>query len=270
MREPRNIRIFGLDAVVINWLVLITLGMVTFTGIILLKEFIYHELDIFGGIWSYLPHFDWMVDAHVYSGMSLLGVGLLHILLNLKNEDKELLPKNPAKEIKGVIHSFMYILFLAKRDEMGSHGKYKGHQRLSYIMLVYIIGTIGLSIILMQIEYIHEAGFLIHLALGVHLILIVLYRALLHLRKRDTVHLKAYYLTGKLPEWYVRKYHYLWFRQLVGRTMPEIELPEKKAVAGEDLPEKEKKPVEEVTEKPDKIAKPDGSKEIEIPKEVSA
>ncbi len=271
MRRPRNIKIFGPDAVVINWLVLITLGMVSLTGSILLKEFIFEELDIYGGIFNYIPHFDWLIDAHKYFGLALLAVGALHIILNLNNKEKEILPKNPVREIKGIIHTFMYILFLAKRDEMGSHGKYKGHQRLSYVMLAYMLGTIGFSIVLMQIEYVHEAAFLIHLVLGVHLLLLVIYRAILHLRKKDKVQLKAYYLTGKLPEWYVRKYHYLWYRQLIGRAVVDENLPEKDKKKDGKKDEDPTGEVEEkeVAEKPVEVTEP-AKEEIEVPKEVSA
>ncbi len=217
-REKRDIKIFGLDAVVINWLVLVFLAGVVLTGLLLFKEFLYEELNIYGGIWSYVPHFWWTLEVHVYSGIGLLAVGLLHILLNLKNEEVEIMPRNPAREIKGIIHTMMYILFLAQRDEMGSHGKYKGNQRIAYICFVFILGALGMSAILLQFEFIGEMAPIIHLVLGHMLVLLVIYRALLHLRKRDTVLFKAYFLTGKLPEWYVRKYHYLWYKELIGRV----------------------------------------------------
>lgn len=218
MREKRYIKIFGLDAVVINWLVLVFLAGVVFTGLVLFKEFLYEELDIYGGIWSYFPHFWWTLQVHIFSGFGLLTVGALHLLLNLRNEDVEIMPRNPAREIKGVIHTFMYIIFLAKRDEMGSHGKYKGNQRLAYISLVFILGALGTSAIILQIEFLGEMSIIIHLVLGHMLVMLVMYRALLHFRKRDAVLFKAYFLTGKLPEWYVRKYNYLWYKELMGRV----------------------------------------------------
>ncbi len=233
MREKKEeIKIFGKDAVAINWLVLVLLAGVVISGGILFKEFLFHELDIYGGILNEIPHFSWMIDIHMYSAIGLLGVGLLHVILNIGRKEVEILPKNPAKEIKGVIHTFLFLMFLAPREEMGSHGKYQGHQRLSYIAFIFKVGVLGITAGIMQISFLHEYGFLIHIIMGIFLIWFVFYRGSLHLRKRDKVKFRAYFVTGTLPEWYVRKYHYLWYRELTGRLYqdPPVEIEEVEAV----------------------------------------
>jgi hypothetical protein len=41
------------------------------------------------------------------------------------------------------------------------------------------------------------------------------YHLLLHFRRHDFTNLKSIYITGKIPVWHVKKYHKIWYRDII-------------------------------------------------------
>ena len=128
-----------------------------------------------------------------------------------------MLSKDTNIEFKAMVHSFLYMIFMASREEAGSADKYRDNQRMFYLCTIYTIGLMGISVLIMYLGYLGDLGLLVHIVAGLLLVFLVAMKFAYLIRKRDFVAIKCIMMTGKMPEWYVKKYHFRWYRDIQDR-----------------------------------------------------
>ncbi|MCK5560824.1 MAG: hypothetical protein KAJ51_09540, partial [Thermoplasmata archaeon] len=111
-----------------------------------------------------------------------------------------------------------YLIGFAKREAQTGGERYNGRQRVVYLALVYTMGLSAISGVSMYI--IATEGFfltmfkLTHILANTLIILVFLFHLAINIRHHDSVALKCSFATGKLPVWYIRKNHKIWFIEI--------------------------------------------------------
>lgn len=159
------------------------------------------------------------MDYHMIFGLLLLIIFIVQIATLNRPERKNLVIKRPMRDLKAYIHSFFYLIGFARREEPGGGQQYFGRERLVFLAFVYATGLLGISGILMYMFPLDEAIMsmmnLTH-ALMAGLFAIVLgYHLLMHIRRHDFTNLKCIYITGRIPLWHVKRYHKIWYREII-------------------------------------------------------
>ena len=222
-RKPQDIRRYGSHIVIMNWVFLILISSLIYSGLVLLQDILFEHLNIIGGP-KPLPVF---IDAelyHLYLGIGTILFGAAHILMHITQKEKLIIPKSTTRGMKAVLHTLAHILFLAKRDERGSAEKYKNNVQMAYLAIVYIIGLTSITGMLIYFNVIKGYAISIHLALGCTVVLFAIYWLVYTIRKHDIIALKCSLMTGTMPEWYVKKNYYNWYKSVKGgyKTPPEL------------------------------------------------
>lgn len=228
-----EIRRYGKHIVIMNWIFIILIVPLIYTGLVLLQDFIFHHFHIMGGS-KPIPE---IADAglfHQYFAIGLAIFGLVHILMHIRKKEKPIIPKNFSKSWKDVLYSLSYVFFLAKRDERGRSGKYKNIVKMTYLAAIYIIGLAGITGMLSYFGTIStsesifgilsESTALIHMGTGLIVVLLALFWTGFMIRKMDGVGLRCALLTGTMPIWYVRKNYYNWYKSMGGGYHEPMEL----------------------------------------------
>ena len=212
-RPTRMVRRYGAKVIAIHWLFIITIFPLLVTGLLLLRDWFFEEFHIIG-VDELVPTFEGAAEYHGYFGLAVLAIGLVHILLHIGQKEKPILLKNVSKEWKATVHNIMYIFHMASRDERGAGEKWKANQRMAYASTVYLIALSGLTALFVYMDLLGELSMVLHVLAGVLFLLLSGYRILHLVRNHSGVAWKCVLATGKMPEWYVRKQHFLWYREL--------------------------------------------------------
>lgn len=247
-----SIRRYGTGVIVVHWLLVLLMIPLLLTGLVLMREWAIHEFNIVGA--GELPAiFNYLSEFHAYFGAAILALGLVHFLIHIRQKDRPIIPKNIFSDFKASIHTLFYVFHLASRGERGSAGKYKANQKMVYIGTIYAIALSGLTALLIIIiivlapflgylptfieEVLKDIPLLLHITAGVIILCLVLYRVLYLLRTHDAVSVKCILFTGKMPEWYVKKNHFQWYKQVKGGySVPrEIELKKRDVIPEEEV-----------------------------------
>ncbi len=209
------IKRYGPEVVAIHWLFTITVIPLLWTGLLLTRDWFIHEFHIHG-VDKLVPVFDWVVDYHWYFGVAVLVVGLVHILIHARQKEKHILPRNVGWDLRASIHNILWIFHMVSREERGASHKYKGNQRMTYVATVYVLCLSAITALLVWLDLLGELGLLMHVIAGVLVMFMAAYRILHIIRKHDGVAIKSIYATGKVPDWWAKKNHYLWYRKEKG------------------------------------------------------
>jgi hypothetical protein len=216
MIENGEVRKHSPIVVAENWLFTIVLLILLFFAIPLLRDVIYGELGIYGGI--IIPTPPNALSLHILLGFILIIIGFIHIATHAGQKKKELIMKYPLKDFKEFLHSLFYLIGFAKREAQTGGERYNGRQRVVYLALLYTMGLSAISGVSMYI--IQTEGFfltmfkLTHILANALIILVFLFHLAINIRRHDSVALKCSYATGKLPLWYIRKNHKIWFLEI--------------------------------------------------------
>ena len=156
--------------VYIHWAVIVTFFVLLATSLVLLRDWFWETFKI-RGTEPIIRTPDWAADAHLVLAAIVLLLGLLHVLLHVRQERKYILPTNVQADFDRSVHALRYVLFLSSWEEKGSAHKYRGHQRMAYVITFY---TIALSAITGAIalwgEW-EEMGMLLHVVAGIMVLL---------------------------------------------------------------------------------------------------
>jgi hypothetical protein len=196
---------------------------------------------------------------HLYAAFGILGLGAIHLIVNGGQKEKPIIPKNSMVELKAALYSLMYLVFLTKKQERGSGGKYLKSQRIIYAFTIYVLGLAAITGFLNWAGILGELLLISHITAGVLVILVVVHRIALNIRSRNKVALRSIFATGTMPKWYVKKNHRAWYEEMVGREITESPEPPKPKV-GTKEPSGDKK----TESKPDEVTEVVG-KEISTP-----
>jgi cytochrome b subunit of formate dehydrogenase len=206
---------YGAEVVGAHWLFLIFLIPLLYTGLLLWRDWFAHEFHIYG-INHLFPSFEGMERLHVFAGFALLTVGAAHLLSHYQQREKPILPKNVGVDVAASVQAIFYIFHLSPKPERGAGEKYLRNQRMTYIATIYVIALLGLTAIPLLLDFRNEMTELMHILAGLLMVFLAGYRILYLVRTHDRVAIRSIMRTGTMPEWYVKKNHFLWYRQVKG------------------------------------------------------
>jgi cytochrome b subunit of formate dehydrogenase len=213
-REP-EIERYGAEVIGVHWLFIIFLIPMLYTGLLMWRDWFTHEFHIYG-IDYLFPSFEGMESIHVYTGLIVLAVGGAHLLAHWGQKEKHILPKNVGVDVAASVQAIFYIFHLSPKPERGAGEKYLRNQRMTYIALVYVVALCGITAIPLWLDWVNEMTEIMHILAGLLLVFLSGYRILYLIRIHDTVAMRSILATGTMPEWYVKKHHFLWYKQVKG------------------------------------------------------
>lgn len=206
---------YGAEVIGVHWLFIIFLMPMLYTGLLLWRDWFTHEFHIYG-IDYLFPSFEGMERIHLYTGLAVLTVGAAHLLAHWGQKEKPILPKNVGVDVAASVQAIFYIFHLSPKPERGAGEKWKRNQRMTYIALIYVLALCGLTAIPLLLDWVNEMTELMHILAGLLLVFLSGYRILYLIRTHDRVAIRSIMSTGTMPEWYVKKHHFLWYRQAKG------------------------------------------------------
>ncbi len=194
------------------------------------------------------------------------------MLAHAGQRDKPIMPKMSYIELKAALYSLMFLVFLAKKQERGSGGKYLKSQKIIYAFTVYVLGLAAITGFLYFAEILGEQMLIAHVAAGVLVLLVVIHRIALVVRRHDKVAIKSVLATGSMPKWYVKKNHKVWYEEIVGRGASDAKEPKEpiKTQKPEDGGKMDKEIKEESIASDEKPAKTNSAKEETLEDEKPA
>ncbi len=209
-----KIRIYHPITVLEIWLFTITLGAIAISGLFLIRDWLFSNFGIYGKI--YIPTPKITLDIHIWFGFLLIIIGLFHVVFHflLKNQ-KDILPKRTSSDFKSFLHSGMYLIGLARRENYEESSKFNGRQRIVYAALVYILGLSIISGVIYYFNFILDDLLIVHIIPSGLSIMVLLFHVLITIRNHDLISLKAAFFTGTLPIWYIRKKYKIWYKKLI-------------------------------------------------------
>jgi cytochrome b subunit of formate dehydrogenase len=206
---------YGAEVIGVHWLFIIFLMPMLYTGLLMWRDWFTHEFHIYG-INYIFPSFEGMEKLHMFSGFAVLTVGAAHLLTHMGQREKPILPKNVGVDVAASVQAIFYIFHLSPKPERGAGEKWKRNQRMTYIALIYVIALCGLTAVPLLFNIFREMALLMHILAGLLLVFLSGYRILYLIRTHDRVAIRSIMSTGTMPEWYVKKHHFLWYRQVKG------------------------------------------------------
>ena len=211
------------------WLFTLSIAIVTISGLFLLRDWLFSSLGVYGDV--FIPTPSGSKTIHLCSGGMLVVISLFHILIHLRSKDRSLLPVNTMRDLKSFLHSGMYMIGISRREERGTQGKFNGRQRIVYICLAYIMGLAMITGFLYYFGILGHSVALVHVIPGGLTFMVVLFQFLMMIRNHDAIRLKATFITGKLPMWYIRRNKPLWYEEL---RPARVESTKQKGISGKD------------------------------------
>jgi hypothetical protein len=194
------------------WLFTIVVPLVIISGLFLFRDWLYETFGVYGELYVPTPAHTSLV--HPYSGFALIVIGLLHLLLHFRSTDKSLLPVRTRKYFQDFLHAGFHLIGMSRVEVRGKSGKFNGRQRITYIAFLYIAGLSAITGILYFIGVLGHSLAFVHVLPGGLTFMVVLFQFLIIIRTHDLNALKCRLLTGKLPVWYLRKMHPIWYEEL--------------------------------------------------------
>lgn len=168
-------------------------------------------------------------STHKMLGGSLILLSLFHLFYHSVKSDRQILSKSPLKDIKEFLHSLLFMIGFARKETYITDEKFNSIQKVTYISLVYCGGlSLATGFILVldspasEAKYWDNGILLTHVITSIMIFFIVLYHILITLRKKNWVAMKSIFLHGRIPIWYVKKFHRNWYDKLVneGKITP--------------------------------------------------
>lgn len=213
IQSYNKIRIYHPITVVEIWVFTIVLGVMAISGVFLIRDWLYSNFGVYGRVFIPTPKIT--LDIHIWFGFLLIFLGFFHLVFHLLSKNKkDILPKRTSNDFKSFLHSGMFLIGLARRETYEKSIKFNGRQRIVYTALIYIVGLTIITGFIYYINFISDDLALIHIIPAGFTIMVLLFHVLITIRNHDSIALKAAFLTGKLPIWYVRKNNTILYKKL--------------------------------------------------------
>ena len=134
----REIKRYGREVIHLHWVVMMVYITLAVIALLMLRDWFWDIFKIRGSE-PIVATPEWGVTAHYALAGALLVLGLVHILIHARQRDKPMLPKDLMADFQATVHALRYVLFISTWDEKGAAGKYRGNQRLTYVITFYVI-----------------------------------------------------------------------------------------------------------------------------------
>ncbi|UCD13299.1 MAG: DUF4405 domain-containing protein [Thermoplasmatales archaeon] len=193
------------------WAFTLTLGVVAVSGLFLIRDWLFLNFGVYGD--KLIPTPEGTQNIHIWFGFAFAVLGLFHLAIHIFSKKKDILPKQTLRDFKSFLYSGMYLIRLARRESYGA-GRFYGRQRIIYLALVYILGLTILTGLLYYMNILSSDLVMVHVIPAGLSIMVLLFHFLITIRKHDTIALNCAFISGKLPRWYVRKNHPIWYEQM--------------------------------------------------------
>jgi cytochrome b subunit of formate dehydrogenase len=131
-----------------------------------------------------------------------------------------MLPKDLMADFQATVHALRYVLFISTWDEKGASGKYRGNQRLTYVITFYAIALAAITGGIALGGWWGDVGTTLHVVAAIMVLLVSAFRIVYLLKKRDWIAWRSILVTGRMPAWYVRENHPVWYEQLQATSTP--------------------------------------------------
>ncbi|UCH88608.1 MAG: cytochrome b/b6 domain-containing protein [Thermoplasmata archaeon] len=220
--RKRSVQKYDRPSIVIHWLLLIIVSLLIITGIIPFLNWFFLELNVYEVSFSELPYSS---ELHQILGFIFVVIIIVYFGLYLKTS-KNIVSDNPRKDIKSFNHSLIYLIGLSGRRDKYENDVTMGSQKILFILFLYVIGLVIISGLLLspnaslisgnELEPSFENGlFVTHiLAISLFIILIIIFIGSI-IRRLDLVAIKILLIDGKVPLWYIKKNHRLWYDEIL-------------------------------------------------------
>ena len=216
-----KIQMYKLTTIIEIWAFTLTIGVVAISGLFLMRDWLFLNFGVYGD--KFIPTPEGIQDIHIWFGYVFAVLGLFHVIIHIFSNKKDILSKQTLLDFKGFLHSGMYLIGFARREEYrNTEGRFTGRQRIIYISLVYILGLTTITGLLYYLNFLPSGLSMVHVVPAGLSIMVLLFHFLITLRKHDSIALKATFFARKLPNWYVRKNHPIWYKELISKRKTNI------------------------------------------------
>lgn len=194
------------------WAFTITLGVVAISGLFLMRDWLFLNFGVYGD--KFIPTPGGTQNIHIWFGFALAILGLFHLAIHIFSKKKDILPKKTLWDFKAFLHSGMYLVGLARREGYEASWRFCGRQRIIYLALVYILGLTIITGFLYYMNFFSQDLAIVHIIPAGLSIMVLLFHFLITIRKHDAIALNCAFISGKIPRWYARKNHRIWYEKI--------------------------------------------------------
>jgi len=206
-----KIQIYKPITIIEMWAFTLIIGIVAVSGLFLMRDWLFLNFGIYGD--KFIPTPAGTLNIHIWFGFAFAVLGLFHLAIHIFSKNKDILPKQTLRDFKAFLHSGMYLIGFARREEYQASGRFSGRQRITYLALVYILGLATLTGFIYYTDLLSPDLALVHILPAGLSIMVLLFHFLITIRKHDTVALRCAFIDGKIPRWYARKNNPIWYKE---------------------------------------------------------
>ena len=130
---------------------------------------------------------------------------------------------NTRKDLGGFIHSIYYIVFMVEKIQKTASHKFYGYQKITILLTIFALWMQIFSGLILFTDplagsTVHNIFYrplvLMHF-LGAFLVLfLVIFHIAIIARRLDMYAIKSIFVNGRVPMWYVKKNHRLWYDEI--------------------------------------------------------
>ncbi len=209
----REVTRYDGKVIYMHWAVVLVFIPLLIIALLLLRDWFWETFTIVGTD-PIIPTPSWGEDLHLMLALLLLVLGLVHVLLHIKQEKRPILPTDVMADFQASVHTLKYVFFLSRWDERSGVAKYRGNQRMSYIITFYVIALAAITGMIAAWGGWEDSGTTIHVVSGSLVVLVFIYRMIYTIRKREWIAWRSIFITGRMPIWYVKQTHPKWYEEM--------------------------------------------------------
>lgn len=230
-KMEKTIEKYDNDLIKAHWMILIIIILLYVTGGMPFYNWFMEQMNVAEVSISEIP---FSLYFHQILGIIFTIVIIYYFSLLLKDKDREVVAESLGTDVRSYGQSVKLMLSFSRRKEVGEGERYLRSQRVLFILFIYTIGLIIMSGFGLAIESI-MAGELVeesfeNIIFVTHILSMVMFLVLTLIfigpiiRRFDKVALKSILVNGKVPLWYLKKYHKIWYSEITGKDdKPETE-----------------------------------------------
>ncbi len=205
-----KIQIYKPITIIEIWAFTIIIGIVAISGLFLMRDWLFLNFGVYGDKFITTPV--GTLNVHIWFGFAFAVIGLFHLAIHIFSRNKDILPKKTLRDFKAFLHSGIYLIGFARREDYQTSERYSGRQRITYFALVYILSLTAITGFLYYMNLLSQELALVHVIPAGLSIMVLLFHFLITIRNHDMIALKCAFIDGKIPRWYARKNSPIWLK----------------------------------------------------------
>jgi cytochrome b subunit of formate dehydrogenase len=215
----KTLQKYGLPTIFAHWILVISVIGLIITGVFPFYNNNLQHYTILNFLLPTIPHSPLL---HNIFGFVLI-FGIVFVTFTHSRNLKSILSGEFIKNLGAFIRSFLFIIGLDKRLESGSGNKFYGYQKITFIGILFALWMVIFSGLLlfsgsyMESSISHSFAhslIIIHYFGALLITLLFFYHIIMAIRRFDKISFKCIFLDGKIPVWYAKKYHKIWYAEI--------------------------------------------------------